>query len=58
MTHNFKLSHFFFGCRRAAAEVSQRLHGIGWQRCCQMLPLHSAAAKFRQLLRKLTRPFR
>jgi len=42
MTHNFKLSHFFSGCRhllpvsnkaatspQAAAEVSQRMRGIG-----------------------------
>jgi len=42
MTHNFKLSHFFSGCRhlspvsnkaaafpRAAAEVLQRMRGIG-----------------------------
>ena len=69
MTHNFKLSHFCSGCRHlwsvsnkagaspwAAAEVSQRMRGIDWQRCCQILPLRSAAAKFRQRLSKLTRP--
>jgi len=50
MTHNFSVcrhlspvSNKAAASPRAAAEVLQQMCSIGWQRCCQMLPLCSAS---------------